>query len=348
MEPTLHCAKPGAWCEGRFTRPRDREPARLPLRRPEARADRRLPRARRSRAACGEGGTFVKRLIGLPGETVSEHAGVISIDGKPLARVVRARALAGHDRGHLARAEGPLLLRGRRPLAQLRLAHVGVRAARAASIGPLFAHLLAARRGSHCTDRAEPGARQPPARRGDGFAHSRCRALVEAGAVPDEHALRLDARQRARRRRAAAAGGRRSARRPRGRTGASRARPRRRACAEPGSQSATSRHQRLSPHRQGLEGRVAERLPGARRARRRAGVAQSAQSRSCRSSSWSTPAGGPSARIRSSSPGAVDRVDQPDAAVDEQRVRGARRRAFLDPAEPSSALVNRPPPHVVA
>lgn len=26
----------------------------------------------------------MKRLIGLPGETVSEHAGVISIDGKPL------------------------------------------------------------------------------------------------------------------------------------------------------------------------------------------------------------------------------------------------------------------------
>jgi signal peptidase I len=35
---------------------------------------------------CGEGGTFVKRLIGLPGDTVHEDAnGFIDIDGKRLA-----------------------------------------------------------------------------------------------------------------------------------------------------------------------------------------------------------------------------------------------------------------------
>jgi signal peptidase I len=33
---------------------------------------------------CSEGGTFVKRLIGLPGETVSERSGFVFIDGKPL------------------------------------------------------------------------------------------------------------------------------------------------------------------------------------------------------------------------------------------------------------------------
>lgn len=33
---------------------------------------------------CGAGGLFVKRLIGLPGETVSEKRGYVSIDGKPL------------------------------------------------------------------------------------------------------------------------------------------------------------------------------------------------------------------------------------------------------------------------
>jgi signal peptidase I len=33
---------------------------------------------------CGEGGTFVKRLIGMPGETVTEHSGKVSIDGKEL------------------------------------------------------------------------------------------------------------------------------------------------------------------------------------------------------------------------------------------------------------------------
>jgi signal peptidase I len=34
--------------------------------------------------ACGAGGTYVKRLIGLPGETWSEKNGYVSIDGKRL------------------------------------------------------------------------------------------------------------------------------------------------------------------------------------------------------------------------------------------------------------------------
>ena len=33
---------------------------------------------------CGEGGTFVKRLIGLPGETVTEKNGHVLVDGRPL------------------------------------------------------------------------------------------------------------------------------------------------------------------------------------------------------------------------------------------------------------------------
>jgi signal peptidase I len=33
---------------------------------------------------CGEGGTFVKRLIGLPGDIVSERNGYVSINAKPL------------------------------------------------------------------------------------------------------------------------------------------------------------------------------------------------------------------------------------------------------------------------
>ena len=84
MEPTLHCAKPGPWCEGRFS---DRVIAnRLAYRFGDPKRGQivvfHAPAA--AATACGEGGTFVKRLIGLPGETVSEHAGVISIDGKPL------------------------------------------------------------------------------------------------------------------------------------------------------------------------------------------------------------------------------------------------------------------------
>jgi signal peptidase I len=84
MEPTLHCAKPGAWCEGHFS---DRVIVnRLAYRfgSPQ-RGDIvvfKAPAA--AKAECGEGGTYVKRLIGLPGETVSERNGVITIDGKPL------------------------------------------------------------------------------------------------------------------------------------------------------------------------------------------------------------------------------------------------------------------------
>src|SRR5438876_3467427 len=74
MEPTLHCARPANGCEARFS---DRvvacricfrfaSPHRgqiVVFRAPEAAAQ-----------ACPAGGTFVKRLIGLPGETVHEDA----------------------------------------------------------------------------------------------------------------------------------------------------------------------------------------------------------------------------------------------------------------------------------
>ena len=72
MEPTLHCARPAAGCEANIS---DRvlanrfiydfeSPKRgqiIVFNTPAAAAQK-----------CGEGGTFVKRLIGLPGETVHE------------------------------------------------------------------------------------------------------------------------------------------------------------------------------------------------------------------------------------------------------------------------------------
>ena len=70
MEPTLHCARPAAGCEARFS---DRVLANrfiYHFRNPQ-RGDIvvfQTPPAARQR--CGAGGTFVKRLIGLPGETV--------------------------------------------------------------------------------------------------------------------------------------------------------------------------------------------------------------------------------------------------------------------------------------
>jgi signal peptidase I len=85
MEPTLHCAKPAAWCEAEFS---DRVIVnRLAYRfGSPSRGDIVVFNApATAKNDCGEGGTYVKRLIGLPGETVSERNGVISINGKPLS-----------------------------------------------------------------------------------------------------------------------------------------------------------------------------------------------------------------------------------------------------------------------
>ena len=83
MEPTLHCAG-SAGCEARLS---DRVLAnrfiyrfRSP-RRGEIVVFKTPPQAK---ARCGAGGTFVKRLIGLPGDTWSERNGFVYINGKEL------------------------------------------------------------------------------------------------------------------------------------------------------------------------------------------------------------------------------------------------------------------------
>lgn len=84
MEPTLHCAIPGPGCLGSSS---DRVIAAsvvYDLRSP-ARGDIVVFKAPpRARADCAEGGTFVKRIVGLPGERVSERRGIVYIDGERL------------------------------------------------------------------------------------------------------------------------------------------------------------------------------------------------------------------------------------------------------------------------
>jgi signal peptidase I len=85
METTLHCARPGQGCEARLS---DRVLAnrfiyhfRDPRRGEIVVFD--TPKA--AQEMCGASGTFVKRLVGLPGETVHEdEQGFIWIDGKKL------------------------------------------------------------------------------------------------------------------------------------------------------------------------------------------------------------------------------------------------------------------------
>ena len=84
MEPTLHCAAPGVGCQAgasdrvlanRFIY-RFRDPERgdiVVFETPDEAVER-----------CGAGGTFVKRLIGLPGDTIAQQSGVLRVNGAPL------------------------------------------------------------------------------------------------------------------------------------------------------------------------------------------------------------------------------------------------------------------------
>jgi len=85
MEPTLHCAKPGVGCTGslndrvivakivyRFRNPERGEIAVFHAP-PEA------------KERCTEGGTYLKRVIGLPGEQISERDGFFYVDGRKLS-----------------------------------------------------------------------------------------------------------------------------------------------------------------------------------------------------------------------------------------------------------------------
>jgi signal peptidase I len=85
MEPTLHCARPGTGCEARYS---DRVLANRFIY--HFRSPRRgeiivFDTPAKAVQQCGAGGTFVKRLIGLSGETVHEDTrGNLFIDGKLL------------------------------------------------------------------------------------------------------------------------------------------------------------------------------------------------------------------------------------------------------------------------
>jgi len=88
MEPTLHCARPAQGCEARFS---DRvlanrfiyhfhSPSRGDIVVFNVPAE--------AKVKCGAGGTFVKRIIGLPGDTVQDRvingAGYVYVNGQKL------------------------------------------------------------------------------------------------------------------------------------------------------------------------------------------------------------------------------------------------------------------------
>ena len=94
MEPTLHCAHPGEWCRASFN---DRVLVnRLAYRFADPKRGQIVVFNAPDAAArdCGAGGTFVKRLIGLPGDVVSERDGYAFVNGKKL----REPYVASRDR----------------------------------------------------------------------------------------------------------------------------------------------------------------------------------------------------------------------------------------------------------
>jgi signal peptidase I len=104
MEPTLHCARPAQGCEARFS---DRVLANRFIyhftepKRGDVIVFETPPEAR---AKCGAGGTFVKRIIGLPGERVQirlrRGAAFVYIDGQRLDE-----PYIEHDRRDIGPAE---------------------------------------------------------------------------------------------------------------------------------------------------------------------------------------------------------------------------------------------------
>jgi signal peptidase I len=83
MEPTPLRARPSRGASG-LVRPRARQPLHLPLRDPSRGDIVVFNTPDRAVARCGAGGTFVKRLVGLPGDRISMSEGVLHVDGEPL------------------------------------------------------------------------------------------------------------------------------------------------------------------------------------------------------------------------------------------------------------------------
>jgi signal peptidase I len=97
MEPTLHCARPAPGCDASA---RDHVFAIKYVFSSPGRSDivafRAPPRAAK---ACGMSGVFIKRVVGMPGETVQEQKGRMFIDGLLLVeRYVKQRDRQSHRR----------------------------------------------------------------------------------------------------------------------------------------------------------------------------------------------------------------------------------------------------------
>lgn len=114
MEPTLHCGSPVDGCRSRVS---DRVIANRIVYRfhsPERGDIIVFKTPPSARSACNAGGTFVKRVVGLPGETVSMRAGLVLIDGVPLSEPYLADD--GNESGEWLPGDGYFVLGDNRGL----------------------------------------------------------------------------------------------------------------------------------------------------------------------------------------------------------------------------------------
>jgi signal peptidase I len=113
MEPTLHCARPGPGCEAKFN---DRVIANrfiLHFRDPHRGEIVVFTPPPQVEQACGAGGTYVKRLIGLPGERLAQRNGIVFVNGKPLDEpYVKPDRRGGRDFGPITLGKGEYFMMG--------------------------------------------------------------------------------------------------------------------------------------------------------------------------------------------------------------------------------------------
>jgi signal peptidase I len=113
MEPSLHCAEPAPDCQARFS---DRVLANRFLyhfRKPERGDIVVFETPRAAQQECGAGGTFVKRIVGLPGETVVVSGeGVVSIDGTRLEETYVEPGRRGGQSGRWPVRDGQYFMLG--------------------------------------------------------------------------------------------------------------------------------------------------------------------------------------------------------------------------------------------
>jgi signal peptidase I len=101
MEPTLHCARPESGCEAGYS---DRVLANrfiYHFREPERGDIVVFETPPDALQHCGAGGTFVKRIIGLPGDRISQQNGILRINGEALEEPYLGRTPPGPDFGRV-------------------------------------------------------------------------------------------------------------------------------------------------------------------------------------------------------------------------------------------------------